>query len=173
MDLTKTMRVAKEHLQDAAKQISEKVKLITCFHDSWIYESTIFFPKSFFVLFFYKVKVFYWDHEYFCSWLPWNYGYQTRQQQFCCIFAATKDKFDYFLNKLFHSSTSHTYHHNSSLFLSRHKSFKRLKQALLFVKLFAHLLVSRSWSMSLKKYKRGVLKLNEKYFFFSFYGFTC
>ena len=23
--------------------------------------------------------------------------------QFCCIFAATKDKFDYFLKKLFHS----------------------------------------------------------------------
>ena len=38
----------------------------------------------------------------------------TRQQQFCFIFAATKDKFDYFLKKLFHSSTSHTYHHNSS-----------------------------------------------------------
>ena len=46
----------------------------------------------------------------------------TRQQQFCCIFAATKDKFDYFLKKLFHSSTSHTYHHNSSLFLNRHKN---------------------------------------------------
>ena len=46
----------------------------------------------------------------------------TRQQQFCCIFAATKDKFGYFLKKLFHSSTSHTYHHNSSLFLSRHKN---------------------------------------------------
>ena len=90
----------------------------------------------------------------------------TRQKQYCCIFAVTKDNFDCFLKKLFHSSTSHTYHHNSSLFLSRHKSFKRLKQALLFVKLFAHLLVSRSWSMSLKKYKRGVLKLNEKYFFF-------
>ena len=46
----------------------------------------------------------------------------TRQVQFCCIFAATKDKFDYFLKKLFHSSTSHTYHHNSSWFLSRHKN---------------------------------------------------
>ena len=34
--------------------------------------------------------------------------------QFCCIFAATKDKFGSFLQKLFHSSTSHTYHHNSS-----------------------------------------------------------
>ena len=34
--------------------------------------------------------------------------------QFCCIFAATKDKFGSFLKKLFHSSTSHTYHHNSS-----------------------------------------------------------
>ena len=48
----------------------------------------------------------------------------TRQQQFCCIFAGTKDKFDYFLKKLFHSSTSHTYHHNSSLFLNRHKNLK-------------------------------------------------
>ena len=46
----------------------------------------------------------------------------TRQQQFCCIFATTKDKFDYFLKKLFHSSTLHTYHHNSSLFLNRHKN---------------------------------------------------
>ena len=46
----------------------------------------------------------------------------TRQKQFCCIFAATKDKFDYFLMKLFHSSTLHTYHHNSSLFLNRHKN---------------------------------------------------
>ena len=46
----------------------------------------------------------------------------TRQQQFCCIFAATKDKFDYFLKKLFHSSTSHTYHHNSSWFFSRPKN---------------------------------------------------
>ena len=46
----------------------------------------------------------------------------TRQVQFCCIFAATKDKFDYFLKKLFHSSTSPTYHHNSSWFLSRHKN---------------------------------------------------
>ena len=46
----------------------------------------------------------------------------TRQVQFCCIFAATKDKFDYFLKKMFHSSTSHTYHHNSSWFLSRHKN---------------------------------------------------
>ena len=46
----------------------------------------------------------------------------TRQVQFCCIFAATKGKFDYFLKKLFHSSTSHTYHHNSSWFLSRHKN---------------------------------------------------
>ena len=42
----------------------------------------------------------------------------TRQQQFCCIFAAKKDKFDYFLN----SSTSHTYHHNSILFLNSHKN---------------------------------------------------
>ena len=48
-------------------------------------------------------------------WLP-------DKLQFCCIFAATKDKFDYFLKKLFHSSTSHTYHHNSSLFLNRHKN---------------------------------------------------
>ena len=46
----------------------------------------------------------------------------TRQQQFCCIFALTKDKFDYFLKKLFHSSTLHTYHHNSSLFLNKHKN---------------------------------------------------
>ena len=38
----------------------------------------------------------------------------TRQVQFCCIFAATKDKFGYFLKKLFHSSTLHTDHHNSS-----------------------------------------------------------
>ena len=44
----------------------------------------------------------------------------TRQQQFCCIFATTKDKFDYFLNKLFHSSTLHTYHQNSNFFLYRH-----------------------------------------------------
>ena len=34
--------------------------------------------------------------------------------QFCCFFAATKDKFSSFLKKLFHSSTLHTYHHNSS-----------------------------------------------------------
>ena len=51
----------------------------------------------------------------------------TKQQQFCCIFAATKDKFDYFLKKLFHSSTSHTYHHNSSWFLSRHKNIYDLE----------------------------------------------
>ena len=38
--------------------------------------------------------------------------------QFCCIFAATKDKFGSFLKKLFHSSTSHTYHHNSRQELS-------------------------------------------------------
>ena len=50
----------------------------------------------------------------------------TRQQQFCCIFAATKDKFDYFLKKLFYSSTWHTYHHNSSLFLNRHKNIHGL-----------------------------------------------
>ena len=31
-----------------------------------------------------------------------------------CIFAATKANFDYFFKKLFHSSTLHTYHHNSS-----------------------------------------------------------
>ena len=36
----------------------EGVKLITCFHDSWIYE---FFYEIFFVLCFYKVKVFYWE----------------------------------------------------------------------------------------------------------------
>ena len=36
-----------------------KVKLITCFHDSWIYEKKIL--KLFFVLFFYKVEVLYWD----------------------------------------------------------------------------------------------------------------
>jgi hypothetical protein len=46
----------------------------------------------------------------------------TRQQQFCCIFASTKDKFGYFLKKLFHSRTSHTYNHYSSLFLNRHKN---------------------------------------------------
>ena len=51
----------------------------------------------------------------------------TRQQQFCCIFAATKDKFDSFSKKLFHSSTSHTYHHNSSLFLNRHKNIHALR----------------------------------------------
>ena len=46
----------------------------------------------------------------------------TRHVQFCCIFAATKDKLDYFLKKLFHSSTLHTYHYNSSWFLSKHKN---------------------------------------------------
>ena len=40
------------------------VKLITCFHDSWIYD---FFHKIFFVLFFYKGEVFYFDHKYRCS----------------------------------------------------------------------------------------------------------
>ena len=48
----------------------------------------------------------------------------TRQQHFCCIYAATKDKLDYFLKKLFHSSISHTYHHNSSLFLNMHKNIR-------------------------------------------------
>ena len=38
----------------------------------------------------------------------------TRQVQFCCVFAATKDKFGIYLKKLFHSSTLHTYHHNFS-----------------------------------------------------------
>ena len=40
-------------------------------------------------------------------WLP-------EKVQSCCIFAATKENFDFFLKKLFHSITSHTYHHNSS-----------------------------------------------------------
>ena len=47
----------------------------------------------------------------------------TRNVQFCCIFAATKGKLDYFLKKLFHSSTSHTYHHNSSWFLSKAQKY--------------------------------------------------
>ena len=51
----------------------------------------------------------------------------TGQQQFCCIFAARKDKFDSSLKKLFHSSTSNTYHHNSSLFLSWHKNIRGQK----------------------------------------------
>ena len=50
-------------------------------------------------------------------WLP-------DKHQFCCIFVVTKDKFGYFLKKLFHSSISHTYHHNSSLFLNRHKNIR-------------------------------------------------
>ena len=54
----------------------------------------------------------------------------TRQQQFCCIFAATKDKFDYFSKKLVHSSTLHTWHQNSSWFLSRHKN---IYECLLFI----------------------------------------
>ena len=37
----------------------------------------------------------------------------TRQQQFCCIFAATKDKSGSFLKKLFHSSTLHPCHHDN------------------------------------------------------------
>ena len=60
------------------------------------------------------------------NFVPGYSGYHgirvTRQQQFCCIFAARKDKFGYFLKKLLHSSTLHTYHHNSSLFFSRHKN---------------------------------------------------
>ena len=42
-------------------QVPKKVKLITCFHDSWIYESRKKNHKIFFVLFFYKVELFYWD----------------------------------------------------------------------------------------------------------------
>ena len=43
--------------------------------------------------------------------------------QFCCIFAATKDKFGYFLKKLFHSSTSHTYHHNSNWTIGKARNY--------------------------------------------------
>ena len=52
----------------------------------------------------------------------------TRQVQFCCIFAVTKDKFDHFLKKLLHSITWHIYHHNSSWFLSRHKNIRVLQE---------------------------------------------
>ena len=55
------------------------------------------------------------------NFLPGYLGIMvTRHVQFCCIFVATKDKLDYFLKKLFHFSTSHTYNHNSSL--GRHKN---------------------------------------------------
>ena len=39
------------------------VKLITCFHDSWIYEPTNFFHKIFFILFISKIEVFYWNQK--------------------------------------------------------------------------------------------------------------
>ena len=41
----------------------EGVKLITCFYDSWIHESTNFFHENLFVLFFYKEEVLYWDQK--------------------------------------------------------------------------------------------------------------
>ena len=49
------------HYKKFGDQYQRKVKLITCSHDSWIYESTNFVDEIFFVLFFYKVEVFYWD----------------------------------------------------------------------------------------------------------------
>ena len=53
------------------------------------------------------------DHEYFCAWLPWNYGYQTTTVllYFC---GDNRQIWPFFLKKLFHSSTFHTNHHNSS-----------------------------------------------------------
>ena len=44
-------------------EVLSQVKLITCFHHSWIYNSTNYFHEIFFVLFFYKVEVFYWGKK--------------------------------------------------------------------------------------------------------------
>ena len=54
--------------------------------------------------------------------LPGCLGIIVTCIMYCCIFAATKDKFGSLLKKLFHSSTLHIYHHNSSSFLKRHKN---------------------------------------------------
>ena len=50
----------------------------------------------------------------------------TRQQQFCCIFAATKDKFGSFLKKLFLFSTLHTYHHNSNWTIRQAMNYRHI-----------------------------------------------
>ena len=53
------MWLRSQHLTSGNKNFW--VRLITCFHDSWIYEFTNFFHEIFFVLFFYNIEVFYWD----------------------------------------------------------------------------------------------------------------
>ena len=45
--------------------------------------------------------------------MPWNYSYMYLYS-FVVFFASTKDKFGSFIKKLFHFSTLHTYHRNSS-----------------------------------------------------------